>query len=72
VSSTAALQPNAASNSARMLRHVFSFPVALAFLLLPLTVFTIRSRFNDPDMWWHLKMGEIIWTTHHVPTVDLF
>jgi hypothetical protein len=23
-------------------------------------------------MWWHLKMGEIVWTTHHIPTVDLF
>ena len=53
-----------------MMRLVFSFPVALVCLLLPLTVFTQRTRFNDPDMWWHLKMGEIIWTNHHVPTVD--
>lgn len=72
MSSTTAFQPKAASNTAGMLRQLFSFPVALMFLLLPLTVFTIRSRFNDPDMWWHLKTGEIIWTTHHVPTVDLF
>jgi hypothetical protein len=55
-----------------MLRLVFSFPVVLASLLLPLTVLTLRSRFSDPDMWWHLKMGEIISTTHHIPTVDLF
>jgi hypothetical protein len=55
-----------------MLRLVFSFQVVLVCLLLPLTVFTQRTRFNDPDMWWHLKMGEIIWTNHHVPTVDLF
>jgi hypothetical protein len=72
VSTTVALPPKTTSNADRMLRLFFSFPVALVFLLLPLTVFTIRSRFNDPDMWWHLKMGEIIWTTHHVPTVDLF
>jgi hypothetical protein len=44
----------------------------LASLLLPLTVLTLRSHFSDPDMWWHLKMGEIVWTTHHIPTVDLF
>lgn len=55
-----------------MLRLIFSFPVVLASLLLPLTVLTLRSRFSDPDMWWHLKMGEIIWATHHIPTVDLF
>jgi hypothetical protein len=72
VSSTAALQPKAASNAAQVLRLVFSFPLMLVCLLLPLTVFTERSRFNDPDMWWHLKMGEIIWTTHHVPAIDLF
>ena len=69
---TAALQPKAALNAAHMLRLVFSFPVVLVCLLLPLTVFTERTRFNDPDMWWHLKMGEIIWTSHHIPTVDLF
>jgi hypothetical protein len=74
VSSTTAanLQPRAAFNAVHMLRLVFSFPVTLACLLLPLTVLTLRSRFSDPDMWWHLKMGETIWTTHHIPTVDLF
>src|SRR5260370_20065944 len=23
-------------------------------------------------MWWHLKTGEVIWTTHTIPTTDLF
>src|SRR5438270_6893135 len=53
-------------------RAIFSFPVLLATLLIVLTVFTARSRFNDPDMWWHLKTGEIIWNTHSIPTVDVF
>jgi hypothetical protein len=44
----------------------------LASLLAMLAVLTIRSRFNDPDMWWHLKIGEVIWTTHTIPTADLF
>jgi hypothetical protein len=44
----------------------------LACLLVVLAVLTVRSRFDDPDMWWHLKMGEIIWTTHTIPTTDLF
>jgi hypothetical protein len=44
----------------------------LAGLLMVLAVLSVRSRFDDPDMWWHLKTGEIIWTTHTIPTTDLF
>jgi hypothetical protein len=44
----------------------------LACLLAVLAVLTVRQRFNDPDMWWHLKTGELIWTTHTIPTSDLF
>jgi hypothetical protein len=51
---------------------VFSFPVVLGSLLVLITMFTVRSRFSDPDMWWHLKTGEVIWNTRVIPTVDLF
>lgn len=44
----------------------------LAGLLAILAVLTVRQRFNDPDMWWHLKTGEVIVTTHTIPTTDLF
>jgi hypothetical protein len=44
----------------------------LAFLLVALAVLTVRGRFDDPDMWWHMKMGQIIWTTHTIPTHDIF
>jgi hypothetical protein len=44
----------------------------IAALLVVLTVLTVSGRFSDPDMWWHLKVGEIIWTTHTIPTSDLF
>lgn len=54
------------------LRRVFSFPSMLAFLLLMLAVLTARSRLNDPDMWWHLKMGQVICTAHAIPAGDLF
>jgi hypothetical protein len=49
-----------------------SFPVALASLLVLLTVLTVRGRFDDPDLWWHLKMGQVICATHSIPTHDLF
>lgn len=61
-----------ASTGTRPWRRVFSFPVVLAALLVVLTMFTIRSRFNDPDLWWHLKTGELIWNTHSIPRVDSF
>ena len=58
--------------SVHLLRQILSFPVMLAGLLTVLAVFTVRNRFNDLDMWWHLKTGEIIWNTHTIPTADLF
>lgn len=37
-----------------------------------LALLTVRGRFADPDMWWHLKTGQVIATTHHIPTADFF
>ncbi|HEV2484240.1 MAG TPA: hypothetical protein VGT08_01805 [Terracidiphilus sp.] len=56
----------------RVLQRIFSFPVMLAGLLVLLAVLTVRGRFDDPDLWWHLKMGQIIWTTHSIPANDIF
>ena len=53
-------------------RRIFSFPVMIAMALTMLAVLSVRDRFNDPDLWWHLKTGEIIWNTHSIPTTDLF
>ena len=44
----------------------------ISCLLSVLAVLTVRARFDDPDMWLHLKTGQIIWTTHSIPTTDLF
>jgi hypothetical protein len=51
---------------------VFSFPLMLAATLIVLTVLTARGRFYDPDLWWHLKTGEVISGTHSIPREDLF
>jgi hypothetical protein len=64
--------PAAVAHRFAMLRRLFSFPGMLASLLAVLAVLTVRGRFSDPDMWWHLKTGEVIWTTHSIPTTDLF
>jgi len=54
------------------MRRVFSFPVVISSLLMTLGVLTVRGRFDDPDMWWHLKTGQIICTTRRIPTTDIF
>ena len=43
----------------------------LASTLVALAVLTVRSRFNDPDLWWHLRTGQIIWTNRAIPRTDL-
>jgi hypothetical protein len=55
-----------------VLGTMFSFPVVRVVLLVMMAVFTFRGRFNTTDTWWDLKTGEIIWNTHHIPTVDTF
>jgi hypothetical protein len=44
----------------------------VAGLLAVLACVTVRARFDDPDMWWHLKIGQVVWTTHTIPTTDTF
>jgi len=65
-------QASSHSGAMNAFQKVFSFPAMLAVLLAVLAVLTVRSRFDDPDMWWHLKMGEVIWTTHSIPVTDGF
>lgn len=55
-----------------ILRSVFSFQTLLAAGLIAVVACTISGRFYDPDVWWHLRMGQIIQTTHSIPTRDLF
>jgi hypothetical protein len=60
------------SNLRSIWHGAVSFPVVLALALAVLAVLTVRDRFSDPDLWWHLKTGEIIWNTHSIPQTDLF
>lgn len=55
-----------------LLRVLFSFRVVRVALLVMLTVLTVRSRFNNADTWWHLKLGEVMWKTHALPRTDAF
>ncbi len=51
-------------------QQIFSFPAMLGGLLV-CGVFVARRDFDvDPDLWWHIKVGESILSTHHWPTTD--
>jgi hypothetical protein len=52
------------------LREVLGLPMVLASLLVCLTFCFCAMRFNDPDIWWHLKLGQEVWQTHAVPNAD--
>jgi hypothetical protein len=43
--------------------------VLIAFVLIGFCFYYLRVA--DPDLWWHVKAGEITATTHDVPRVDL-
>ena len=53
-------------------RTLLSFPVMLACGLAVITTLTVSTRFNDPDLWFHLKLGQVVWNTHSIPSTDIF
>lgn len=52
------------------LKWVFSFPVMLGTALAGAVFYYGRSFVVDPDLWWHVKTGQMILATHHWPTTD--
>ena len=61
---------SAGLSGAGWLRRICSFPVMLASLLVGAVFIPAREFRVDPDLWWHLKVGEEILATHHWPTAD--
>ena len=61
-----------ASRALEMLKWVISFPAMLGALLVGGTFYAGRQFAVDPDMWWHVKTGEMILATGHWPTVDAY
>ncbi len=67
--------PSVASNTKRfavLLHWVFSFPAMMGTLLIGTVFYHTRSFFVDPDLWWHIKVGQNILSTRHWPTTDPF
>jgi hypothetical protein len=53
-------------------QRVFSFPAVLGAILVGAVAAITQPFFVDPDVWWHIKQGAFILTTHHVPTRDIY
>src|SRR5690242_6570057 len=56
----------------RILKLIFSFPVMLGTFLVGATFYDGRTFGVDPDIWWHVKTGQMILATRHWPTVDAY
>jgi hypothetical protein len=52
------------------LKWIFSFPAMLGTLLVGRVFYANRTFFVDPDVWWHIKVGQDILRSHHWPTTD--
>jgi hypothetical protein len=55
-----------------LLERLFSFPSMLASLLIGGVFVASRAFRVDPDLWWHIKVGETILKTHQWPTTDVY
>ncbi len=53
-------------------QRVFSFPAMLGAILVGGVATIARTFFVDPDVWWHVKFGQVILATHHLPTMDIY
>jgi hypothetical protein len=56
----------------KFLQTIFSFPAMMATLLVGGTFAVGRRFIVDPDLWWHIKVGDAILSTHHWPVTDPF
>jgi hypothetical protein len=55
-----------------LLKWAFSFPAMLGVCLIGRVFFQSRNFFVDPDLWWHIRVGQDILRTGHFPTNDTY
>jgi hypothetical protein len=60
------------AKSKTLVQRIFSFPAMLGALLVGGVAIIAQNFFVDPDVWWHIKQGEVIIATHHVTTTDAY
>ena len=70
MSTTPSNAPPAPAQS--LAKKLISFPVMIATLIVGAIFIPLRDFGVDPDLWWHLKVGATILSTHHFPTKDIY
>ncbi len=53
-----------------IVKWAISFPAMLAMFLIGRVFYEGRGFVVDPDVWWHIKVGQDILRTRHFPTID--
>jgi len=56
----------------KVIRAVFSFPVMLASIIVVFVFLGMGSSVGDPDLWWHLRNAEYLFTHLTTPQVDFY
>ncbi len=56
----------------KLWQRIFSFPAMLGAIVVGAVATIARTFFVDPDVWWHVKFGQVILATHHMPTIDVY
>ncbi len=70
-SDTLVASPNFESTpSPSLWKKIISFPAVLGLSLIGGMFVPLRSFFVDPDVWWHIKVGATLLSTHRFPTTD--
>src|SRR5579863_1046485 len=54
------------------LRRVFSFPVMLMAWIVLVVIRLAETGLPDPDIWWHLRDAQFLFTYHQVPHFDTY
>ncbi len=56
----------------RILSKAFSFPVMLVAWIVLVVVHLAERNLPDPDIWWHLRNAQYLFTNHHLPNVEAY
>jgi hypothetical protein len=54
------------------IRQLLSFPAMLGSFLVGAVFVAARTFSVDPDLWWHIRTGDLILRTHQWPTTDSY
>jgi hypothetical protein len=66
----AAPAAKSSNGTTAFLSQIFSFPAMLGALLVGVVFVGARAFAVDPDLWWHIKVGQNILSIHSWPTTD--